>query len=89
LAALASKCDILPVDTNEGFAFSVVDKAGKPIKKSASEAYSSIEDFIKEKVVREDWIIKNNQPATLINASRTTPILQATNLLPPEDGKPY
>jgi len=89
IAAVNEVSDLVSIETNEGFAFQVTDKLGKPIKKSASEAYSSLADFMKDKVVKDEWLIKTNSSTTggvqQSNPTHTTTHSTVTGprLLPP------
>lgn len=73
LAELSDVADLQPLETNDGIAWQVVDKNGKPIKKSASEAYTNLADFMKDKVIKEDWIMKTATPTTTTTQGAPNP----------------
>ena len=84
LAELSDVADLQPLETNDGIAWQVVDKNGKPIKKSASEAYTSLTDFMKDKVIKEDWIMKNATATTIMQGApnTTAPTRDISKILP-------
>jgi hypothetical protein len=62
--------DLEAIENGDNIAFRVAQKIAKsdgtteykPIKKSESEAYNSLADFAIDKVIKEDMIIKSNNP---------------------------
>lgn len=59
-------------------------KSYKAIQKSASEAYSSLEDYALEKVVKEEWLSKNAQPPANGGNTPASGGKDLSAMLPPE-----
>lgn len=64
IAQFQKAARVKPVKTNDGYAYQITDPDGRPIKKSATEAYSDVYSFMRDKVVKENWIVKNADPNT-------------------------
>ena len=69
---LDGNIDLEAIENGDNITFRVAEKVVKsdgtteykPIKKSESQAYDNLADYAIEKVVKEDWIIKSNNPTT-------------------------
>ena len=69
---LDGNIDLEAIENGDNITFRVAQKVVKsdgtteykPIKKSESQAYDNLADYAIEKVVKEDWIIKSNNPTT-------------------------
>lgn len=66
-----SAAQIKAVKADNGYTFQITDAQGKPIKKSASEAYSDAYSFMRDKVVKEEWIAKNAEAGAGIPKANT------------------
>lgn len=59
LSKFKTTAQIKAVKSDNGYSYQITDAQGKPIKKSATEAYNDAYSFMRDKVVKEEWIVKS------------------------------